>query len=138
MDKYDYIHSDKELKRVTPIHQAMTGIGGITRHIPTDFTAERTYINNRPHPEAQTNRRGMESFLPSTSREKVLRPTIQMNSEINSGLESRPTMPILYHDNDQINLESNQTKLRKSVFDMQMDRQQTLANIPYQPVIQSQ
>lgn len=126
-EKHDYIHKEKDLERVLPYHEARTNIGRNIHKKTENQISERTYVQNRPTPEVTSNiGRDVQNIDNISSRNYNLRPTINAGS-----MEAIPTMPTVYRENNLESFDSQKSKMRQSIYEMQQDRNLSLGNIPY-------
>lgn len=126
-EKYEYIHSDIDLERVLPYHEARTNIGHNIHKKTENQVTERTYVQNRPTPEVFSNvGRDIQSVDNISSRRYNLRPTITAGS-----MEAVPTMPTLYRENNLEGFDIQKSRMRQNIYEMQQDRNLSLGNIPY-------
>lgn len=126
-EKYDYIHSDIDLERVLPYHEARTNIGHNIHKKTENQVTERTYVQNRPTPEVFSNvGRDIQSVDNISSRRYNLRPTITAGS-----MEAIPTMPTLYRENNLTGFDMHKSRLKQNIYEMQQDRNLSIGNIPY-------
>lgn len=127
-DKYDYIHSDIELDRSIPYHESRTNNGYNIHTRLNNQSTERTYTANRPVTQAMTNTGGshMQAVDEISSRQFYLRPTVTPG-----GFDPAPSMPMVYHENSIQELDMQKSTMRRSIYEMQQDRNLTVGNIPY-------
>lgn len=128
-DKHEYIHRDVELDRVLPHHESQTN-NGYNIHTRLDGQAtERMYVPNRPVAHVMTNGGGahMQAVDEISSRQFNLRPTVTPG-----GFDPVPSVPMYYHENSIQELDVQKSRMRRSIYDMQQDRNLALGNIPYQ------
>ena len=128
-DKYEYIHKDIELNKVIPQYESKTNIGyNIHKNLDNQVT-ERMYIQNRPIANVMTNIGGgyKQAIDEISSREFYLRPTVKPG-----GFDPVPSMPMVYHENSIQEMDMEKSKMRKSIYEMQQDRNLSLGNIPFQ------
>jgi len=128
-DKYEYIHGDIELERSLPYHESRTNQG---RNIHTRLdnqSTERVYVPNRPSANIMTNSGGshMQAVDEISSRQFNLRPTVTPG-----GFDPVPSMPMSYHENSIQELDVQKSRMKRSIYEMQQDRNLALGNIPYQ------
>jgi hypothetical protein len=124
-DKTEYIHSDIELERTLPYYQSITNQGyNIHKNIENQVI-EREYNPLRPVSNAYTNI-GTTQIINNTpvNRDYNLRPTITPG-----GFNPVPTMPLVYRANTIQEFDTEKSKLRKNVYDMQQDRHLTMGKM---------
>jgi hypothetical protein len=126
-DKYDYIHSDIELEKTLPNYDTRTNNGyNIHKRLEGQINAKQ-YTLNRPNTIGYTNnalqRGGGEG---ENSRTYNLRPTINPG-----GMESVPSMPTFERNAGMTEFDTEKTRLRNRIYDMQQERNISLGNVPY-------
>jgi hypothetical protein len=126
-EKYEYIHKDIELERSLPQYNAQTSATYNIHKNLENHKTEREYTPNRPHTTAHTNMGGSIGIDVISSRNYNLRPTISAG-----GFNPTPSsVPMSYKENSIQELDGEKTKLRRSVYEMQQDRNVTIGNIGY-------
>ena len=126
-DKYDYIHSDIDLEKTIPNYDARTNNGyNIHKRLDNQVNAKQ-YTLNRPNAVGYTNnalqRGGGEG---DSSRIYNLRPTINAG-----GMDAVPSMPTFDRNAGMTEFDTEKTRLRNRIYDMQQERNISLGNIPY-------
>lgn len=116
--KSDYLTTEHELERVLPYHEATTnGHKNIYKKI-VEPVEERGYSMNHPTTSAYTNRNqqriGKQEVL---HREYNLKPTINAG-----GFEGVPTRPVENNNYTLPEFDSEKSRMRQRIFDMQMNR----------------
>lgn len=123
----EYIHSDLELKRPVPEHKAHTNVGqNIHKKVVTPIT-ERTYENNRPNVDVMSSMgRNMGKRDDISSRQYNLKPRVSPG-----GFEMTPSMPTMERVGELTEFDTEQSKMRRRVFEMQHGRHDISAQNPY-------
>ena len=127
-DKYEYIHKDINLERSLPYHESRTNNGHSIHTRLDNQETERTYVLNRPHVNVTTNIGGnhLQNIDEISSREHYLRPTVNPGS-----FDPSPSIPMSYHENSIQDLDAQKSRIRRSIYEMQQDRNLALGNVPY-------
>jgi hypothetical protein len=127
-EKTEYIHGDINLERALPYYESRTNQGHNIHRRTGDPTVERTYVANRPTTQAVTNMGGshLQAVDEISSRQYYLRPTVNPG-----GFDAVPTLPQEYHENSIQEVDLNKSRLRRSIYEMQQDRNLALGNVPY-------
>lgn len=128
-EKNDYIHDEIVLDRTLPYHQSRTNNGQNIHKRLDNQVSERVYTINRPTPEVRTNYGGNHLQVEDniSSRSYHLKPTVN-----SGGFDPTPSIPQTYHENSIQDLDGQKTRMRKSIYEMQQDRNIALGNIPFQ------
>jgi hypothetical protein len=116
--KYDYIHSEPELERVLPQHNAQTNKGQNIYRQSVQSVQERNFIPNRPVTSGTTNIGSLQrqTIDNISSRQYKLAPTIQAGS-----YNPKPSIPTV--NRQKITEFDNQKSLmRQRVYNMQQER----------------
>lgn len=127
-EKNDYIHGDLNLERSLPYHESRTNSGLSIHKVLDNQVTERSYTVNRPLANAFTNHGGnhMQSIDNISSRNYNLKPTISAG-----GFDGTMNLPQLYHENSIQEVDVQKMNIRRSIYEMQQDRNVSLGNIPY-------
>lgn len=130
-NKYDYMHDEMNLERVLPQYNARTNVADTNVYKRNDDqTVERVYSMNRPTPDVVSNLGGnhLQSVDMISSRQYNLRPTVNPG-----GFSGVPTLPTFNRENSIQDFDTEKTRMRQRVFDMQQDRVVSIGQIPFQP-----
>jgi hypothetical protein len=127
-EKNEYIHGDINLQRVLPYHESRTN-SGYSIHKAIEHKTEREYTVNRPNTMAMTNYGGghMQVIDNISSRNYNLKPTVNAG-----GFDAVPSLPQTYHENTIQEVDLQKSKLRRSIYEMQQDRNLSLGRNPYE------
>jgi hypothetical protein len=126
-NKYDYIHDEVELNRTIPHYETRTN-SGYNIHKKIDVpVSERTLYLNRPSVQATTNNRGPQK-TEYLNRDYVLKPTISPGS-----FESVPSIPSVNRETILQEFDTDKSRMRQRIYEMQQDRNVNIGNISYIP-----
>jgi hypothetical protein len=125
-NKYDYMHADPDLMRTLPQYQGHTNMGQNIYKRMEGQKNERVYTQNRPTPNIVSNMGGGQKIDTITNRNIALRQTVNAG-----GFDPSPSIPTYNRENRIIEFDEQKSKMRKSVYDMQQDRNEFLGSIPY-------
>lgn len=127
--KHDYIHDDPELARNLPYHQASTNIGQteVYHRAVSDPVQERKYTSNRPLASATTNRGARHQTVNNiSSRHYNLKPTVTPG-----GYVPNASRPMVTHENHLTQFDTERTKMRQKIYEMQQGRYGATETNPY-------
>ena len=123
--KQKYIHDDVELERRLPYYETRTN-NGMNIHKKIDGKIHEKVLNlNRPATEVTTSYRGSKT-VDNMNRQYNLRPTISAG-----GFEAVPSVPSVDRQNILQDFDTDKSRMRQRIYDMQQDRNVSLGNIPY-------
>jgi hypothetical protein len=127
-NKNDYIHDEIQLERSLPVHESHTNYGYNIYKNDTNYVYERKYDRTRANSTATPNIGSsyMGKTDDITKKQYNLKPTINAG-----GFDPVPTVPMMYHENTIQEIDHQRSKLRRSIYDMQQQRNLTVGNIPY-------
>jgi hypothetical protein len=125
--KQNYIHDDLNLERRLPYYEGRTNDGHNIHKNSFEEQPERILMPNRPAVEATTSFRG-QFGTDNMNREYNLKPTLNIGS-----FDSIPTMPSTDRENILQDFDTDRTRMRQRIYDMQHDRNTNIGNIPYMP-----
>lgn len=131
-EKQEYMHEAPELERTLPVYETHTN-KGMPIHKRFDQVSERELYNNRPSVALMNHEvRGMiqrnDEF---DNRSYNLKPTIQNSLNQDGGFDPRPRMPQVYKENQLIDFDQRKNSFRRSVYEMQHERNMEIGNTPY-------
>lgn len=125
-EKNEYINVNHELERRLPQHQAVTNIGANIHKNLDGQKVERQYTLNRPNIDATTNyTTNHQVFDNHIDREYRLKYTVSPG-----GMEALPTMPQVYREGGEYNIDTQKIKMNQRIYDMQSERNNVINNIP--------
>jgi hypothetical protein len=124
-EKYEHNDNYNRVRELPNYHVDTTRIQNIYKNIEAP---ERMYDVNKPTVSVSTERDFIGRDF-DQNRTYNLRPTINAGN-----FESVPTMPTYVHEDQEVpEFDSMKTKLRQNVYDLQQERSQHIAEIPYRP-----
>jgi hypothetical protein len=123
--KYDYMHDDVNLERRLPYYEGRTNVGSnIHKQIDVEVKQKSLQLN-RPVVEATTNYRA-DRTIDNLNRSYNLKPTINIG-----GFESVPSIPTSNRENILQDFDTDKSRMRQRIYEMQQDRNFSMGNVPY-------